>query len=61
MERTAMTAELATLERVKPSLEHLPKYKAALVCGWSPDNVREAAAIREGPDEPISTTPHRMP
>ena len=42
-----MTLEPATLELVKPSLEYLPEYKAALERGWSPDNVREAAAIRE--------------
>jgi hypothetical protein len=28
-----------TLEPVKPSLAHLPKYKVALDRGWSPDNV----------------------
>lgn len=30
---------------VKPSLDVLPEYKAALERGWSPDNVRKAAAI----------------
>lgn len=34
-------------ELVRPALEYLPDYKAALERGWSPDNVREAAAIRE--------------
>jgi predicted acetyltransferase len=42
MERPAMTLEL-----VKPALEYLPEYEAALARGWSPDNLREAAAIRE--------------
>jgi predicted acetyltransferase len=35
------------LELVKPALEFLPEYKAALEGGWSPDNVRGAAAARE--------------
>jgi hypothetical protein len=47
MERTAMMLEPVSLELVKPSLAFLPEYKAALERGWSPDNVREAAAIRE--------------
>jgi len=42
MEWTVMTLEL-----VKPALEYLPEYKAALERGWSPDNLRKAAAIRE--------------
>jgi predicted acetyltransferase len=42
-----MTLEMTTLELVKPSLTFLPEYKAALERGWSPDNVREAAAIAE--------------
>ncbi|MDX8456507.1 GNAT family N-acetyltransferase [Mesorhizobium sp. VK9D] len=32
---------------VKPALEHLPSYKAALERGWSPDNVRLLEATRE--------------
>ncbi|TGQ36457.1 MULTISPECIES: GNAT family N-acetyltransferase [unclassified Mesorhizobium] len=35
------------VELVKPALEHLPSYKAALERGWSPDNVRLLAATRE--------------
>jgi predicted acetyltransferase len=36
------------LELIKPSLERLPEYKAALERGWHRDNVREtAAAITE--------------
>jgi predicted acetyltransferase/ribosomal protein S18 acetylase RimI-like enzyme len=42
-----MTLEPVTLELVKPSLAFLPEYKAALERGWSPDNVRQADAIRE--------------
>lgn len=34
-----------TLELVKPSLEFLPEYRAALERGWSRDNVRDAAAV----------------
>ncbi|WFP78769.1 GNAT family N-acetyltransferase [Mesorhizobium sp. WSM4906] len=34
-------------EIVKPALEHLPSYKAALERGWSPDNVRLLEATRE--------------
>jgi predicted acetyltransferase len=34
-----------TLELVKPSLEFLPEYKAALERDWSRDNVRETAAV----------------
>ncbi|RWA76205.1 GNAT family N-acetyltransferase [Mesorhizobium sp. M1C.F.Ca.ET.193.01.1.1] len=44
------------VEIVKPALEHLPSYKAALERGWSPDNVRllettreQLAAIEEDP------------
>jgi predicted acetyltransferase len=51
MERAAMTVAL-----VKPALEFLPEYKAALERGWSPDNVREAAAVREELDK-IATDP----
>ncbi len=36
-----------TLQLVKPALEFLPEYKAALERGWSADNVREDAAARE--------------
>ncbi|MDX8526685.1 GNAT family N-acetyltransferase [Mesorhizobium sp. MSK_1335] len=35
------------IEIVKPTLEHLPSYKAALERGWSPDNVRLLEATRE--------------
>ncbi|CCV15693.1 GNAT family N-acetyltransferase [Mesorhizobium sp. STM 4661] len=35
------------IEIVKPTLEHLPSYKAALERGWSPDNVRLEEATRE--------------
>lgn len=35
------------IEIVKPTLEHLPSYKAALERGWSPDNVRLMEATRE--------------
>ncbi|MET3518412.1 GNAT family N-acetyltransferase [Mesorhizobium abyssinicae] len=35
------------VEIVKPALEHLPSYKAALERGWSPDNVRLEEATRE--------------
>lgn len=35
------------VEIVKPALEHLPSYKAALERGWSPDNVRLMEATRE--------------
>jgi predicted acetyltransferase len=37
--RTALTL-------VKPSLQYLPEYKAALERGWSPDNVRPAETAR---------------
>jgi predicted acetyltransferase len=43
------------LELVRPALELLPEYKAALERGWSPDNVREAA-VRERLEE-IATDP----
>jgi len=36
-----------TIEIVKPALEHLPSYKAALERDWSPDNVRLLDATRE--------------
>src|SRR5258707_4049883 len=35
------------LQLVKPALEFLPEYKAALERGWSADNVREDVAARE--------------
>ena len=35
------------IEIVRPALEHLPSYKAALERGWSPDNVRLLEATRE--------------
>lgn len=36
-----------TIQLVKPSLEHLSSYAAALKRGWSPDNVRLMEAVRE--------------
>jgi len=38
---------LVTLQLVKPALEFLPEYKAALERGWSADNVRGNVAARE--------------
>ncbi len=38
---------LVTLQLVKPALEFLPEYKAALERGWSADNVRGEVAARE--------------
>ena len=35
------------MDLVRPSLEHLPSYVAALARGWSPDNIRGLAATRE--------------
>lgn len=35
------------MQLVRPTLEHLPRYVAALQRGWSPDNVRGAAAAEE--------------
>lgn len=35
------------VEIVKPALQHLPSYKAALERGWSPDNLRLLEATRE--------------
>ena len=32
---------------VKPALEHLPSYIAALERGWSPDNLRPEASVEE--------------
>jgi predicted acetyltransferase len=43
-------------ELVKPALEFLPEYKAALERDWSPDNVRGAAAAREELEK-IATDP----
>ena len=36
-----------TFELVAPTREHLPRYVAALERGWSPDNLRGAAATAE--------------
>ena len=36
-----------TVKLVKPALEYLPSYKAALERDWSPDNVRLLEATRE--------------
>jgi predicted acetyltransferase len=38
---------MSMLRLEKPSLDHLPQYQAALERGWSPDNTRLEAAIRE--------------
>ena len=38
---------MAALELLKPALEQLPRYAAALQRGWSPDNVRGKAAADE--------------
>jgi predicted acetyltransferase len=38
---------MAACVLIKPSLEQLPGYKAALERGWSPDSVRKAAAAQE--------------
>jgi predicted acetyltransferase len=35
------------MQIVKPSLAYLPGYAAALAKGWSPDNIRGAAAAKE--------------
>jgi predicted acetyltransferase len=35
------------VQLVRPSLERLPGYEAALKRGWSPDNIRGAEAARE--------------
>jgi predicted acetyltransferase len=51
MEYAAMTLRL-----VRPALEFLAEYKAALERGWSPDNVREDAAAREELEK-IATDP----
>lgn len=40
-----------SVQLVWPSLEFLPPYAAALDRGWSPDNVRGAAAAREELDK----------
>jgi predicted acetyltransferase len=45
-----------TLALVKPALEFLPEYTAALERDWSPDNVRGAAAAREELEK-IATAP----
>jgi predicted acetyltransferase len=45
-----------TLALVKPALEFLPEYVAALERDWSPDNVRGAAAAREELEK-IATDP----
>lgn len=38
---------MPTATLIKPSLEHLPAFAAALERGWSPDNVRKDAAAQE--------------
>ena len=44
------------LRLVKPALEFLPEYQAALERDWSPDNVRGATAAREELEK-IATDP----
>jgi len=44
------------LRLVKPALEFLPEYKAALERDWSPDNIRGAVATREELEK-IATDP----
>src|SRR5450631_1157104 len=39
--------EMTAMELVRPALEHLASYRAALERGWSPDNIRGEAATRE--------------
>jgi predicted acetyltransferase len=41
------SADMPAVTLVKPSLEQLPAFAAALRRGWSPDNVRKDAAARE--------------
>ncbi len=43
----AVTVTAATVRLVPPTPERLPGYVAALQRGWSPDNVRGAAAAQE--------------
>jgi predicted acetyltransferase len=38
---------MTAMELVRPALEHLASYRAALERGWSPDNIRGEAATRE--------------
>ena len=45
-----------TLQLVRPALEFLAEYEAALERGWSPDNVREDVATREELEK-IATDP----
>jgi predicted acetyltransferase len=45
-----------TFRLVKPALEFLPEYEAALKHDWSPDNVRGAVAAREELEK-IATDP----
>jgi predicted acetyltransferase len=44
------------MQLVRPSLEYLPSYEAALQRGWSPDNLRGAEVAREQLDA-IATDP----
>lgn len=38
---------MKTIQLLKPGLAELPAYVAALKAGWSPDNIRKAAAAQE--------------
>ncbi len=38
---------MSEVRLIRPSLEALPSYRAALERGWSPDNIRLEAAARE--------------
>jgi predicted acetyltransferase len=51
-----MKTEMA-LELVKPSLECLPEYRAALERGWCRDNVRDAAVVIREELEEIAADP----
>jgi predicted acetyltransferase len=53
----AMKPEMMTLELVKPSLERLPEYQAALERGWCRDNVRDAATVIREELEKIAADP----
>jgi predicted acetyltransferase len=50
---------MSTCALVKPSLEHLPQYQAALERGWWPDNVRGTDSAREQLEK-IATDPARF-
>ena len=46
------------MQLVWPGLDYLPGYKAALERGWSPDNIRGAAATREELDAIANDAKH---